>query len=391
MTATATPDIDGVISKFEAAVGKRLDEFSAEQKSTIEKLVKDEVEKCAKASEAERAKHSLPGSDEAKHKGRKYSFARAMAAIAANDFSQAGLEKEMHDALKSKAMSFGTDTAGGFLVPNEIMLSEIIPLLYAESCAMALGATQLSGLTRAPVQLPRVSGGTTAYWVGEASTITDSSMALQQLSLSPHGLAALTIVSDLLQIVESPGVEAMIRSDMVRQLALKLDLGILAGSGAGGQPIGILNTSGVNTSTLTDPTTYDELLDFVSHVREDNALSGRLGWAVSNPDMLELEQTKDVTGGTDNKSNIQPLGSRLLLTGDAANRRLLEYPVKVCTQLTDGQVIFGNWADVIVAQWGGMRLDMTNALGFATAQSHIRALTYVDVGVRHPVSFCIPA
>jgi HK97 family phage major capsid protein len=100
---------------------------------------------------------------------------------------------------------------------------------------------------------------------------------------------------------------------------------------------------------------------------------------------------KDVTGGTDNKANIQPMGTRALLTGTASDRRLLEYPVKVSTQLSDGDVYFGNWADVIVAQWGGLRLDMTNAVGFTTAQNHIRALTYVDSGLRHPQSFCVPA
>ena len=370
-----------------AEVQRGLDAREAAAQVAMQKAIDTALSKQAAEFERKMSAFKLPGSAEATHRGQKYSFARAMAAVATGDFSVAPMEKEMHDQVKAKAMSFGSDAAGGFLVPNEVMVAELIPLLYAESVAMALGAMQMNGLTRAPIQIPRVSGGTTPYWVGEAATITTSDMALQQLQLTPHGLAALTVMSDLLQIMDNAGVEAMIRADMARQLGLKLDLGILKGTGALGQPIGIVNATGVSTSTLTDPATYNEIVAFVSVVRGDNALSGRLGWAVSNADMLELEQIQDLTGGTDNKANVQPLGTREFLSPDRT--KLVGYPIKVSTQLADGDVIFGNWSDIVVAQWGGMRLDATNAVNFTSAQTHIRALTYVDVGIRHAKSFCI--
>lgn len=391
---TATLDAPELLKQFEQVVGKKIDESRAEDKAAFEKFVDDKIKAAAEEIARKYAVHSIPGSADVKEKGQKYSLVRVMAGIATGDYSVCPMERSMHDQLKSKAMTFGSDTAGGFLVPNEVLTSEIIPLLYAESVAMQLGATQLNGLTKAPVQIPRVSGGTTAYWVAEAGAITASDLTLEQLQMSPRGLAALTVVSDLLQMLDSPGVENMIRMDMARQLALKLDLAIMKGTG-GTQPQGIIGYTGVNTTTVSDPATYDQLLAMVSEVRADNALSGRLGWALSNADMLELEQIKDVkvppaTAG-DGDTNVQPLGSRTLLSGGAGNRMLLEYPVRVSTQLADGDVIFGNWADVVVAQWGGLRLDMTNAVGFTSAQNHIRALTYVDAGLRHPQSFCTPA
>lgn len=397
-----TATLEEAKAAFDAALEKGLAKNSEELKALAKQNAEASDKRLAEfdarlqqLAETSRT-FSVPGSAEAKHKGEKYSFAKAMNAVVRRDFSLAPMEFEMHKQIEKqmgqgKAMSFGNDSAGGFLVPNEVAVAELIPLLYAQSVAVALGARQLSGLNKAPFEIPKVSGGTTSYWVGEAATITASDMATQMLSLQPKGLAAVTVISDLLQVLDSAGVEQMIREDMAQQLALKLDLGVLAGTGGSGQPIGILNASGVNTATLTDPTTYDELLTFVSEVRGDNALMGKPGWAVSNADMLELEQMKDVTGGTDNKANIQPLGSRSLLTGAWPNQQLLNYPVKVSTQLADGQVIFGNWADVIIAQWGGMRFDLTNALGFLTAQTHLRTLTYVDVGIRHAQSFCIPA
>lgn len=347
---------------------------------------------------------SVPGSEEAKHKGQKYSFAKAMASVALRDPSVAPMEHAMSEEVKKrggghftlgKAMSFGVDTAGGFLVPNEVALNELIPLLYAESVVAEMGARKLSGLTKSPFQIPRVSGGTTAFFLGEGATITASDMATQMLDLNPHGIAAVTVLSDLLQVLDSPDVENMVRADMGTQLALAEDLKALTGTGASSTPVGVLNANGVQTATLSDPGTYNQFRSFVSKVRGANALKGKPGWIVSNDDMLEIETIKDLTQAPatpgNGDVNVQPLGSRSLLTGEWPNYRMLGFPLKVSTQLVDGQVFFGNWDDLMLAQWGGMRFDMTNALGLLTGQTHIRVLTYVDVGVRHGASFCIPA
>jgi HK97 family phage major capsid protein len=175
---------------------------------------------------------------------------------------------------------------------------------------------------------------------------------------------------------------------MILSFAEALDLAALNGSGASGQPIGVFGTTGVGTSTLTDPTTYNELLAFISTVRGNNGLKGSLGWAVSNADMIEIEQMIDTdSGGTNTRSQVHERRRLLSETGD----RMLGYPVKVSTQLTDGKVAFGNWNDLVIAQWGGMALATTNAVGFLTGQAHVRMISLFDIGIRQPKSFCIPA
>lgn len=389
-TATADPVVDAVVKRVETEVGKRFDAMSVEQKAAVESAVKAEVARLSAELEAKYSQHSLPGSADATHKGKPYSLARAMASIASRDPSIAPMETAMHEELKksSKAMSFATDTAGGFLVPNEVAVDKLIPLLYAKSIVMDLGATNLQGLTKAPFQIPRVSGGTTAGWFGEAGTLSDSSMATELLSMSPHGLYAVTIISDLLQQLDNPSVEQMIAADQARQMALSLDLKALKGTGASNTPIGVINATGVNASAISNPPTYDELSDAIGAVEEDNALDGNLGWAISWADLQSIRKMKDVTGGTDNKSNIQPLGPRSLIEGARGSETLLGFKVRMTTQLavTEGP-IFGNWADMVVGQWGGLRLDMTNVLGLLTGQSHIRTLTYADIALRHAVSF----
>ena len=52
-------------------------------------------------------------------------------------------------------------------------------------------------------------------------------------------------------------------------------------------------------------------------------------------------------------------------------------------------MLFGNFDDVMIARWGGMRLlaSDTSDDAFSKDQTHIRATMRVDVAVRHAESF----
>lgn len=379
-------------AKGEKASGEKLDALKREIDAKLEGF-REEQEK-------QRSRFALAGSAEEKHRGETFSFSKAMLGIATQRWGHAPLEKEMFDQMAKRveqgefrqlhAMGTTPDTALGFLVPVEVMSSQLIPLLYAESVVTKLGATTLSNLTGVPTYIPRVSGGFTAYWVGEGVTVTDSNMGAQQVTLTPHTLAAMGVFSELLLKTGNPSVDAMARKDLAAQLALKLDLAAMNGNASttSGEPTGILQATGVNTTTVSDPATYDQLMAMISEVRADNALKGKLGWAMSNADLLEIEQIKDVSSGGTNTS-FQQLERRRVWNEDGS--KLLTYPWAMSTQLSDGQIIFGNWEDLVVADWGPLALESSNAPNFAKIQINIRAHWFVDVGIRHAQSFCIPA
>lgn len=388
---TATENDPAALKALMDEVSSQLDKRDSALSKTIETQVKSIEASVAKMQAewlARAASFSLPGSNDATHKGEKYSFRKACLALITNRPNLAPLEYEMSEQVRTKAMSFGIDTAGGFLVPSEVMTGEIIPKLYAESVAKQLGAREWTGLTRAPLYVPRIAGGVTAQWLGEGATGTASDLRIEQMKLEPHKLMALTAMSEELLTLDNSSVEASIREDMTLAFAEKLDLAALKGTGASGEPIGVRTATGIGTSTLTDPTTYNELLAFISTVRGNNGLRGSLGWALSNADMLEIEQMVDASSGGTNTTN-QTLERRRLLSEDGT--RMLGYPHKVSTQLADGDVIFGNWNDLVIAQWGGMQLAFTNAVGFTSGQAHIRMISMFDIGIRNPKSFCRPA
>ncbi|MFO0767593.1 MAG: hypothetical protein U0231_12620 [Nitrospiraceae bacterium] len=52
------------------------------------------------------------------------------------------------------------------------------------------------------------------------------------------------------------------------------------------------------------------------------------------------------------------------------------------------EVYFGNWADLIIGQWGGVEILATNVGGNAWAQNaiEVQLVQNVDVQVRHKAS-----
>src|SRR5262249_4122845 len=75
--------------------------------------------------------------------------------------------------VSTKALGTTSDTAGGVLVQLPV-LGELIDLQRnMEVCANA-GCHEIALPPNGRIQFPKLTGGSTAYWVGEATSITES-------------------------------------------------------------------------------------------------------------------------------------------------------------------------------------------------------------------------
>ncbi|MBW1953564.1 MAG: phage major capsid protein, partial [Deltaproteobacteria bacterium] len=219
----------------------------------------------------------LPGLEKEKEK---FSLFKALYAIATGDWSQAQFEAEVFR--QTRDMATTPDSSGGYLVPAQA-IPELIEMLRAESVVIPAGATLLDGLVGSPVELPKQTGGATAYWVGENEALTGSDATLGQLQLTPKSVGALVKLSNRLLRMSNPSAEQMVRQDISRALALAIDLAALRGTGANGQPTGVANTSGINTvdwSSGGNPQTpnFDLFYDMEYELALDNALRGKLSF-----------------------------------------------------------------------------------------------------------------
>ena len=342
-------------------------------------------------------KVTIPGLEDEKQQ---FSFFRAVHAIQSRDWSQAGFEKEIFEATRKTAQAgLGAGSIGGYIVPT-IYIAQLIELLTAESVVASMGATILSGLNGSPVQIPRQSGGTTAFWVGENAAITESNITLEQLALTPKKVGVLVKLSNTLIKLSNPSAEALVRRDIARSLALMIDYSALRGLGTANQPKGINLTTDINTVAIGvngGALTYDHLIDMEYELAVDNALRGRLGYIFHPAIRRNLLKRKiaQYSGQTDGQYIASP-------TTEANFQSWLGYPYKMTTQIPINlvksgsgtvltEVYFGNWEELIIGQWGGMEMmaSQETSDSFEKDQTWVRVLQELDIAVRHPQSFCL--
>ena len=337
----------------------------------------------------------LPGVDEEKQK---FSFFKACWAIRTNDWSGAEFEKDVLMETRKKAMSMGTPSAGGYIVPMEYV-AQIIELLHAESVVMQAGATVLSDLQGSPIYIPKQTAGATGYWVGENVAITGSDLTLGQISMTPKKVGALVKLSNTLVRLSNPSAEALVRSDIAIAIALKIDLAGLRGTGSSYQPSGVNIATDLGTVAIGaagGTLTFDHLIDMEYELAVDNALRGKLSYIFHPAIRRKLLKTKvaQYSGDTGGSYVIAPISEGVF-------QSWLGYPYKMTTQIpinltkTTGtdltEVYFGNWADLLIGQWGGMEImaSQETSDSFEKDQTWVRILQECDIAVRHGESFCL--
>ena len=266
-----------------------------------------------------------------------------------------------------------TDNAG--LVAEDYKGSDFIDILRNESSVMRAGATMLRGL-QGNVVIPKKTATAAAGWIAtEGGTSAPEQLEVGSVTMSPKVVGAHTDVTRLLLQQSSLDVENLIRDDLTKSIATAIDLGALAGSGASGQPTGIANTSGINTTTFgaANPT-WAEIVAMESAVANDNALTGSLSYICRPADFGTLKTTEKASGT-----------AQFVVSPD---NTMNGYNVIRSNQVTSGDFYFGNFADLLIGMYGGLDITVD---AYSLSQSggvRIVALQTVDTAVRHAVSFC---
>ena len=261
------------------------------------------------------------------------------------------------------------------LVAEDYRKNDFIDVLRNESSVMQAGATMLRGL-QGNVVIPKKTAGASAGWIAtEGSAAAESEFTAGSVTMSPKVIGAFTDVTRLLLQQSSLDVENLIRDDLTKSIATAIDLGALAGSGSSGQPTGIANTSGINTTTFAAANpTWAEIVAMESAVANDNALTGSLGYICRPADFGTLKTTEKATGT-----------AQFVVSPD---NNMNGYNVVRSNQVTSGDFYFGNFADLLIGMYGGLDITVDPYALSTSGGVRIVALQTVDVAVRHAVSFC---
>ena len=267
----------------------------------------------------------------------------------------------------------GTSTAGGNLVSTDLLSGSFIDLLRNRMAMMQAGVTMLSGL-QGNVSIPRQSSAATAYWVGESGSPTESQQAIDQVNMTPKTVGAYVDYSRRLLLQSSIDVESMVRSDLAKVIALELDRAAIYGTGSSNQPLGLTNTTGIGSQTITSYGTFAEYIGMETDVASANADAGALRYIVNAAARGALKSTEKSATST----------AQFVYADDQING----YPVIVSNQLQSNDALFGDFSQFVVGMWSGLDLTVDPYAGSTAGTVRIIALQDVDFAVKQPGAFC---
>lgn len=293
-----------------------------------------------------------------------------------------GLSEAVHGGfympadIQRRDLTVGTPTAGGNLVATNLDAANFIDLLRARSRVAALGATMLPGLV-GNLSIPKLTGAATAYWLtNEATAITESQQTIGQLALTPKTVGAYTELSRQLMLQSTPAAEALVMGDLAKVLALAIDLAAFEGSGSSGQPTGISQTANIGSVTGGSLDLAD-IIEFQTDLAGSNALADGCAYVT----------TPAVAGLLKGRARIASTDSKTIWEGSILDGTVDGFRATSTTQLTAASMIFGDFSQVVIGEWGMLEIALNPYAAFATAITGIRAIQSVDVGIRQAAAF----
>lgn len=204
------------------------------------------------------------------------------------------------------------------------------------------GATFMTGLV-GNIDLPSFTGST-ALWKGENEAAVEGGGKFKHKTLSPKRLTSMITVSKQLLVQDSVGVEAMLRADIVASVADALEKAIFGNHATDPiKPDGFF-TGVPKTAT---PFSWGDVVDMETAADTAN-LSGSGAYVMHTA--LRGMAKKLV------KAEAGMLGFLLEENGTLNGYKALRSN-SIAKDGSKYGIVFGNWAEYIVGQWGA--LDLT--------------------------------
>lgn len=286
------------------------------------------------------------------------------------------MDGHYHNADAVRDFMAGNPSTGGNVIETTLMTGSFIDILRNKNVLMMAGATVLPGLV-GDVAIPKQTAAGNAYWVSEGEAVRKTQPEFGQISLAPRTLGAQSVYTRQFLLQSSIGIESFIRNELTTAISLKISEAAFYGKGADGEPRGIINTPSVNkpTSFAAANPTYAEIVAMETAIESADADIGSMAFITD----------ATVRGGM--RTTKLDAGSGLFLINPGDGRVLLDYPLHISNQITDGDVFLGVWSQMIIGMWGGLDVLTDPYTNAAEGSVRIVAHQTMDVQVRQPAAF----
>lgn len=293
---------------------------------------------------------------------------------ASNDYKKAfwnamRSQKPKYEVLD--ALQIGTDSEGGYLVPDEFERT-LVEALEDENIFRSLA--NVINTSSGDRKIPVVATKGTASWVDEEGIIPESDDSFGQVSIGAYKLATLIKVSEELLNDSVFNLEAYITREFARRIGNKEEEAFFTGDGTG-KPTGILAASGGAqvgvTAAAAAAVTIDEVLDLFYSLKAP--YRNRAVFVLNDATIKAIRKLKDGNG--------QYLWQPSLQAGTPDT--ILNRPIRTSAYMpvlaaSAKSIVFGDFSYYWVADRQGRAFKRLNELYATTGQVGFLATQRVD-------------
>ena len=266
------------------------------------------------------------------------------------------------------------------LVPTDHRGDLYIQPLRNKLLARRLGVRVLSGL-HGNVTIPKHGTGVSVGWVAENGAVPDSDVNPSNITLAPKHAGGVTELSRQLIMQSSPDVEQLVRDDFAAVLAQAIDSALIRGGGTN-EPTGVLSTVGIQTANLA---TLNWANVLAMKAKAELANVDASSWLFNPSVAAKFAGTEKSTG-----TGIYLLGDDGRMAG-IQSYSTNQVPNNATPDPDTGIAILGDWSQVLLGIWSEIDILVNPYAQPAYGRGGVlvRAMSTVDVGVRHPQAFVV--
>ncbi len=273
-----------------------------------------------------------------------------------------------------RALVEGTDSQGGYLVPEELR-TEVFRVLPDMSIMRRIA--RILPMTTDTLKLNSLDAKPVAYWTSEYASKSTTSAEFGQVTLSPNDLVCLLPVSHQLLADANINLVSFIVELFAEAIGAAEDKAFFTGSGTG-QPRGISIESISNQAIAGASISFDDIISLIDLVPQRVTQSGKSAF-VGNRNVKRILRTlKD----TSNQYIWRDGGAASSSVGETKRLpdTLYGYPFHEQNDLAQSELYFGDWSFYIIADRQTMSVTTTNEGGDAWRRNamEIKAVERVD-------------
>lgn len=265
------------------------------------------------------------------------------------------------------ALSIGTDSEGGYLVPDEYekkLVQALEDEVFFRSIANVIKTS--SGDRKIPIVTSRGE----AAWIDEGGQFPESDDSFGQTSIGAYKLATMIKVSDELLNDSVFNIENYISKEFARRIGTKEEEAFFVGDGKG-KPEGLFGSADLGVTAATVSITFDDVMDLFYSLRAP--YRKKATWLLNDSTVKAIRKLKDGNGNYIWQPSVR----------DGEPDRILNRPYRTSIyvpELAAGNRVmaFGDYSYYWIADRQGRSFKRLNELYATTGQVGFLASERVD-------------